>query len=70
MGETVGCATSGYIGDKYGRKVTFNAALAIMVVFGSLSSISTGFNEFLFYRFITLIGLGNLISIAVPKLDE
>ena len=70
MGGTVGCITAGYIGDKYGRKMIFNVSLAIMVVFGYLSSISTGLNEFIVYRFITLVGLGNLVSIVVPKLDE
>ena len=64
IGEVIGSAIGGYIGDKYGRRTTLIFAVMLSMVFGFLSSFSNGAFSFIALRIFVAIGVGMIITIC------
>ena len=58
LGWATGGLVFGVIGDRYGRARTMMITIVIYSLCTGLSSLSRGFWDFAFYRFITGLGVG------------
>lgn len=62
VGMGFGSVLLGGAADKYGRKITMLACLAVMAVGMYMASQSTGVTEMTIWRFITGLGIGGMLA--------
>jgi len=70
VGWAIGGLGFGVMGDRRGRVKTLMTTILIYSVFTGLSSFSIGIYDFMFYRFLTGMGVGGVFGVAVSLLAE
>lgn len=70
IGWAIGGLGFGVMGDRKGRVKTLMTTILIYSVFTGLSSFSIGIYDFMFYRFLTGMGVGGVFGVAVSLLAE
>lgn len=70
IGWALGGLGFGMVGDRYGRVKTLTATILIYSVFTGLSAISIGVGDFIFYRFLTGLGVGGVFAVVVALIAE
>ena len=70
VGWAVGGLAFGILGDRLGRVKTLTATVGLYALFTGLSALSVTTNDFLFYRFLTGLGVGGAFAAAVVLLAE
>ena len=70
FGLFIGSIAAGYLADIVGRKKAFAACMFIYSIFTAAAAYAPDFQTFLLFRFLTGLGLGGLIPIAVAWLME
>jgi len=70
----VGWATGGMIfgslGDRFGRAKMLSVTVLLYSIATGLSALSTSFNDFAIYRFITGLGVGGVFGLAVALVAD
>lgn len=69
-GWALGGLVFGVLGDRYGRAKVMMITILVYAVFTGLSSISQGFFDFAFYRFLTGLGVGGEFAVGVALVAE
>lgn len=70
FGMLIGAATSGYLGDRYGRRFSYQANLAIFGVASLVACVSPNIYFLIACRFMMGIGLGAELVVAAGTLCE
>jgi len=70
VGVLLGSAIAGRLGDLIGRKWTLVIMLAIAAVFMTLTAVAETMNELIIYRFLTGVGAGGSIPVAIAFTAE
>ncbi len=70
IGWALGGLTFGVLGDRIGRAKTLMLTILIYSICTGLSSLSKGFWDFTFYRFITGVGVGGEFAVGVSLVAE
>jgi len=70
IGWALGGLGFGVMGDRHGRVKALTTTILIYSVFTGLSSFSVGVVDFMFYRFLTGLGVGGVFGVAVSLLAE
>jgi MFS family permease len=70
VGWAIGGLIFGSLGDRYGRAKILSFSVLLYSVFTGLSSLSTGFVDFCFYRFLTGLGVGGVFGLAVALVAD
>src|ERR1700723_4506191 len=61
LASTISTPLWGKLGDLYGRKIFFQAAIVIFLIGSALSGLSQNLNELIMFRAIQGLGAGGLI---------
>jgi len=70
FGMLLGAATAGFIGDKFGRRMSYQINLAIFAVAGFAAALAPNFEFLVGTRFVMGIGLGAELVLAAAILGE
>ena len=70
IGWATGGLIFGVLGDKIGRAKTMMWTILMYSICTGLSALSTGFYDFVFYRFITGLGVGGEFAVGVALVAE
>jgi MFS family permease len=70
VGWAIGGIGFGVLGDRLGRVRTLTMTIGLYALFTGLSAFSTGLFDFMFYRFLTGLGVGGAFAAAVVLLAE
>ena len=70
LGWATGGLVFGILGDRIGRAKTMLWTILIYSLFTGLSAISTGFWDFVLYRFLTGLGVGGEFAVGVALVAE
>ncbi len=70
LGWATGGLIFGALGDRIGRAKTMMLTILFYSICTGLSSLSTGFLDFAFYRFITGLGVGGEFAVGVALVAE
>ncbi|MBX3436953.1 MAG: MFS transporter [Planctomycetaceae bacterium] len=70
MGWGIGGFLFGVLGDRIGRVKTMMITILMYSGFTGLSAISTGFGDFILYRFLTGMGVGGEFAVGVSLVAE
>src|SRR6201995_3867555 len=70
VGAVAGALVSGWITDRYGRRVVFYATLCIYLAGVLLSSLSWSFVSFACFRMLTGLGIGGEYAAVNSAIDE
>lgn len=66
----IGSPIGGYMGDKYGRRMTLIIGITIQLIFGYLQALSYSVYQYAFHGIITNIGIGFVVAASPPILYE
>ncbi|MEP6668007.1 MAG: MFS transporter [Chthoniobacter sp.] len=69
-GWATGGLIFGAVGDRIGRARTLTITVLMYSVFTGLSALSTGWLDFAIYRFITGLGVGGVVGLAVALIAD
>jgi MFS family permease len=69
-GWATGGLIFGAIGDRIGRARTLMLVVLMYSIFTGLSALSTGWADFAIYRFITGLGVGGVVGLAVALIAD
>jgi MFS family permease len=69
-GWATGGLIFGAVGDRIGRARTLTMTMLMYSVFTGLSAMSTGWQDFALYRFITGLGVGGVFGLAVALIAD
>lgn len=69
-GWATGGLIFGVIGDRIGRARTLTITVLMYSIFTGLSALSTGWLDFAIYRFITGLGVGGVVGLAVALIAD
>src|SRR5499426_3865532 len=70
LAETIATPLFGTLGDLYGRKRLFQAAITIFVVGSALSGLATSLDQLILFRAIQGAGGGGLIVLAMAIIAD
>ena len=70
VGWAVGGLIFGALGDRFGRARILTITILLYAVSTGLSSLSHGFVDFCFYRFLTGLGVGGVFGLAVALVAD
>ncbi|WP_432790373.1 MFS transporter [Brevibacterium sp. K11IcPPYGO002] len=70
FGMLLGAATAGFVGDKFGRRMSYQINLAIFAVAGFAAALAPNFEFLVGTRFVMGIGLGAELVLAAAILGE
>lgn len=70
IGWAFGGIGFGIMGDRAGRVKTLMTTILVYSVFTGLSALSVGVTDFMFYRFLTGLGVGGVFAVAVSLVAE
>jgi len=70
VGWAIGGLGFGILGDRIGRARTMLLTIVLYSAFTGLSALSTGFYDFVFYRFLTGLGVGGEFAVGVALVAE
>lgn len=70
IGWATGGLIFGVLGDRWGRVKTMLATIIIYSIFTGISSLSKGFWDFCFWRFLTGLGVGGEFAVGVALVAE
>jgi MFS family permease len=70
MGWAIGGLIFGVMGDRVGRAKTMIVTILMYSAFTGLSALSTGFWDFVLYRFLTGMGVGGEFAVGVALVAE
>ena len=70
MGWAIGGLGFGVLGDRWGRVKTMLLTILVYSIFTGLSATSTGYWDFLTYRFLTGLGVGGEFAVGVALIAE
>lgn len=70
MGWAIGGLGFGIMGDRKGRVKTMLLTILVYSIFTGLSATSTGYWDFLIYRFLTGLGVGGEFAVGVALIAE
>lgn len=70
LGWATGGIIFGIVGDRWGRAKTMVVTILMYSFFTGLSSLSQGFWDFAFYRFLTGLGVGGEFAVGVALVAE
>ena len=69
-GWATGGLIFGAVGDRIGRARTLTLTVLMYSIFTGLSALSTGWQDFAIYRFITGLGVGGVFGLAVALIAD
>ena len=70
LGWASGGIVFGIMGDRYGRAKTMEVTILLYSLFTGLSAISVGYWDFVFYRFLTGLGVGGEFAVGIALVAE
>lgn len=70
IGWATGGIVFGIMGDRWGRAKTMVLTILVYSLFTGLSSLSQGFWDFSFYRFLTGLGVGGEFAVGIALVAE
>lgn len=70
VGMLIGAATAGYVGDRFGRRFSYQLNLLIFAVSGFAAALAPSFEFLVGARFVMGIGLGAELVLAASILSE
>ncbi len=70
LGWATGGMIFGIVGDRWGRAKTMVVTILMYSFFTGLSSLSQGFWDFAFYRFLTGLGVGGEFAVGIALVAE
>ena len=70
VGQLIGSAGFGFVGERYGRVFALNLTILIISVFGLACAFSGSYSALLIFRFFQGLGIGGEIPLAATYVNE